>query len=83
MQDALLTRQEDFEVWPENWEAVQLFLRVQTQWKIGAFGGFMGLDYSGVEAAFRMMKVPNTEEMFDTIQAMEIAALPVLNKSKD
>ena len=82
MQDALLTRQEAFDVWPENWPAVEAFLRVQTQWKVGSFGGLMGLDYAGVESAFRMMGVSNTAEMFDTLQVMEAAVLTHQSKVK-
>jgi len=25
---------EDFEVWQENWAAVEMFLRCQTQWRV-------------------------------------------------
>lgn len=79
----LLTEPVEMEVWEENWEAVDAFMRVQTQWKIGSMGGYMGLDYSGVEAALRMLNVSNTAELFGKIQVMEFAALPVLNKAKD
>ena len=29
---------EDFEVWDENWETVQMFLRAQTQWNVSMDG---------------------------------------------
>lgn len=32
------------EVWEENWEAVQAFNRLSTQWRAGGMGVF-GLDY--------------------------------------
>lgn len=73
----------DFEVWPENWDALELFLRLQTQWKTGAMGGIFGLDYAGLEAVMRMLGIEQKEEMFAKIQVMEFAALPVLNKKKD
>ena len=31
-------KDDDFEVWPENEEAVLLFLRVQTQWRTSMAG---------------------------------------------
>ncbi len=34
---------EDFEVWDENWPAVEMWLRLQTQWRT-SFGGLIGLD---------------------------------------
>lgn len=83
MQEALLEREEAFEVWPENWPAVELFLAVQTQWKVGALGGLFGLDYAGVEVVFRMRKVANRAEMFAKLQVMEAAALAAMSKKKD
>lgn len=34
----------DVVVWPENWDAVQMFSRLSTQWRIGASGP-AALDY--------------------------------------
>ena len=28
----------EFEVWEENWEIVEMFLRMQTQWRVGMAG---------------------------------------------
>lgn len=69
-----------FEVLPENWDIVMTFMRLQTQWKHGAMGGTLGLDYPGVESALRMMELWGRRgELFDGIQIMEAAALPLLN----
>jgi hypothetical protein len=38
-------RNDYFEVLPENWEAVQMFMRCQTQWRTG-MAGLIGLDYA-------------------------------------
>lgn len=78
----MLAEPEVFEVWAENWPAVELFLRLATQWKIGGMGGFLGLDYPAVESAMRILRIHNRAEMFDTIQVMEYAALPVLNRKE-
>lgn len=81
--ERVLAEPVEFEVWAENWPALDLFLRVQTQWRIGGMGGCFGLDYTAVEAAMRMIKADKTEELFDKIQVMEFAALPELNKKRD
>lgn len=62
------------ELWPENVESIALFMRVQTQWRTGQAGP-TGLDYAGVHAAMRLMRVRCSLEFFDDLQAMETAAL--------
>jgi len=74
---------EHYEVWPENWEAVILFCGLATQWKVGAFGGFIGLDYAAVEADLRLQRVRDRARVYQKIKAMEYAALPILNKTAD
>ncbi|MCC7487621.1 MAG: DUF1799 domain-containing protein [Burkholderiales bacterium] len=66
------------DVWPENAPALDLFLCLRTQWRMGAMGGVLGLDYSGVLALFRMRRVKNQPEMLGDLQVMESAALPIL-----
>ena len=34
----------DYEVWDVNWDIVQMFLRMSTQWST-SFGGYVGLKY--------------------------------------
>lgn len=77
---------EDFEndvieVWPENWPAVVLFSKMNTQWNTG-FGGATGLNHLVLFAHLDRMKL-NEEEanlMFDDIRHMEIAALEEMRK---
>jgi len=83
VRDRLLSEPELFEVFEENWPAVEVFLRLATQWRLGAMGGVFGLDYTAVEAVLRMLRTDNPREIFDSIQVMEYAALPVLNEKKD
>ena len=52
---------------------------MQTQWRTGPLGGALGLDYQGVQAALRMMKVKDIPTMFEDLRVMERAALEVLN----
>lgn len=73
---------EDFEVWAENVEPLNLFMRLQTQWRHGPRGP-VGMDYGGVRVALEFMQVPATPELFRQIQTMETAALEVLRGMQD
>ena len=44
---------EDFEIIPETLEAISLFLKVQTQWRVDS-GYLIGLDYN---VLFRLMDI--------------------------
>jgi len=71
-------------VFEENWESVELFLKLATQWRVGGMGGFLGLDYASVDAVFRIYKVKNRPERLDDIRVMELSAVGILNeKSKE
>lgn len=69
----------DFEVLEENWEAVGMFMRLQTQWVVGGMGAFIGLNYQSVEFIFRIEQVKNQRELLADLQVMEQAALQVIN----
>lgn len=69
-------------MWPENWQATELFLALQTQWRvvIGMAGArYQGLDFGSVESLLRMMKIDDTAAMLDQLMVMESAALEELN----
>ena len=69
----------DFEVWPDNWPAVEMFLRCQTQWRTTA-AGVCGLDYTAVLAVFRLYEVEDQPTVLENLQVMEAAAVKILNK---
>lgn len=71
---------DEFEVWAENWDTVQLFLLVQTQWRTGSMGGVIGLDYTAIASAVRFAEVDVTPEIFDGLRIMESAAVTALNE---
>ncbi|ACD15595.1 DUF1799 domain-containing protein [Paraburkholderia phytofirmans] len=80
--------EDDFEVLPENWDAVEVFTSLGTQWKksvVSSLSGggvfYEGLDYSAVESVFRMFgfKRKRHRELFDAVRVMERAALDVLS----
>ena len=70
---------EVFEVWPENWNTVVMWCRVQTQWRTSA-GGAIGLDYSVLAWLFKMYAVDDPRALLEDLQVMEGAALAAMNK---
>jgi len=70
---------EDFDVWPENWAAVEMFLRVQTQWRT-TMGGLLGLDYGVLAWVFKLYAVEDERSMLEDLQVMEAAAMAVLSE---
>ena len=80
--DPAMLAPEDYGVWAENWDAVDLFLRCQTQWRSGP-GGLIGLDYS-VLLALATMYLPasaEAETVLEEVQIMEARALELFAES--
>ncbi len=71
----------DFEVFSENWEIVQMFLRLSTQWNVG-FNGLIGLNYSSVEYLCKLYEVKDQRLLLEGLQVMEMATLSYMNKKK-
>ncbi len=67
-------RDVDFEVWEENWPALEMWLRVCTQWRVG-MNGPVGLDYNVLQWMFQLYEIRNPKELLDDLQIMETAAL--------
>ena len=73
---------EDFEVWPENWPALQMFLRVQTQWRVG-MNGLIGLDYGAVAWLLSLYsETDQHRELLEALQIMEGAVLAATASKK-
>ena len=72
---------DNFYVYSQNWETVQMFLRCQTQWRVG-ISGIIGLDYTSVLEMIKLYLVEDTVAMLENLQIMEAAALQALNKDK-
>lgn len=78
----------EFEVFAENWTAVQAFLAMQTQWRVAVgMGGAarIGLDYAAIPAVFSGLAIPRGERggIFAALRIMEAAALPELNRARE
>lgn len=69
-----------FEVDPENWDALVLFMRCQTQWTVGGMGQRVGLNYPGVECVARLSAVELTPDRFDQLQLLEMTVINELNR---
>jgi hypothetical protein len=69
---------DDFEVLPENWEAVTFFRRCQTQWRMAGMGGMVGLDYGAVAWLLRLYEVGNERALLEDLQVMEAAVLEAM-----
>lgn len=74
-------------VYAENWDTVQVFLALSTQWRTvalasmaGAHVIYQGIDYSAIEPVLRLMSVESCDHaaMFGKIRLMEEAALDYL-----
>ena len=71
----------EFEVHPDNWATVEMFLRLQTQWR-STMSGVIGLDYSAAQWLFRLYEVQDQRALLEDLQTMEVAAMQVINKQK-
>jgi hypothetical protein len=71
------------DVWPENVQAVKVFISMDTQWRVGT-GGAIGLDYNALPAVLRMSRVPRTDwpDVFECIRVLEGAALKTMMEQR-
>ena len=76
----------DFELWPENLSIWHCWTGLSTQWRMGFIGMegrviYHGLDYQAAEIVIRRYGYQDeADEVFQGLQTMEAAALPILNK---
>lgn len=75
---------DEVEVWPNNWEVVQLFLAVSGQWRVSMAGAY-ALDYNAVDVAMDMMGVKKRrrKKLFGFLRVMEREALSIMGEKKD
>ena len=76
---------DDFEVtavvWPENRQAVRVFIAMSTQWLCGP-AGYIGLSFPSLAEVWRRLKVPPAERdaVFHDLRVLEAAALNEMHK---
>lgn len=70
-------------MFPDNLDAVNVFIAMQTQWRVG-MAGATGLDYAALPVVLRCSGVErkNWAHVFDGLRAMEEAALDEMHKDK-
>lgn len=66
-------------MWEENWPALEMFMRVQTQWRVG-MNGLTGLDYGAVAWLLKLYEVEDQRSLLEDLQVMEGAVLAVIAK---
>ncbi len=69
---------EHYEVEPEAWPALQLFLMVQTQWRTGG-SGLVGLDYGAVRWVMELQGVTDPLAVLDDLQVIEARVIEIMN----
>lgn len=81
LEDEIKTSDE-FEVFEENWPVLELFLRVQTQWRT-SMNGLMGLDYTAVAWVLKLTaEEANHRALLEDLQIMEGAVLAYIAKQE-
>ena len=70
------------DVWSENWQALELFIALSTQWTVSAMGQYTGLHYPSIESTMNMLGIPceSRVELFADVRIMERAALEFINQ---
>lgn len=58
-------------VWPDYWEACEVFVMSSTQWRLSATGTLLGLDYTAVHAVMIMLGVSDHRECLSLISEIE------------
>lgn len=72
----------EFEVLPENWEAVNVFMACAGQWTYGVAGEALALRYEALEIVMRHSKLADTDEVFAQVRVMERSALDEFSRMK-
>ena len=67
------------EVWPENWDAMRVFLGMETQWRrAGMAGACVGLDYAVLPIVAGALAIAVDEDLLARLRVMEGAAVKAM-----
>ncbi len=76
---AAAAEEADLGIWPDCWDALRLFLGLDTQWRTAGTAGVpTGLDYAALPAVLAMLGLQPSERLLADLKVIEAAALPVL-----
>lgn len=84
--EAVEAEPELFEVLPENWQAVETFIRCSRQWRFrGMEGRHEGLDVQAIISVISLYQLPPEQQLerLDQVQIIELGALSVMNKPRN
>jgi hypothetical protein len=70
---------EHYEVEPDAWPALQIFLTVQTQWRSGP-SGLLGLDYNAVRWVMELQRIADPLAVLDDLQTIEARVVEIVNE---
>lgn len=68
-------------MFPENWDAVAMFLRLGTQWRTGP-RGLIGLDYGVLQWLLSLYPAKDPAALLEDVQVMESAVLEAISKAE-
>ncbi len=71
----------DFLVIPEVWNVIDLFCRVQTQWRCTS-GVMYGLDYNAVRYFIELLEIKNPITIFEDLQVIEGKIVEILSRER-
>lgn len=73
---------QDIECWPDNWQPLQLFKAMSTQWNV-VQGGVIGLRYEAIPVLFKAHGIGKKSRaaMMQSLQIMEDEVLQVFRES--
>ena len=77
-------KKDEFEVWECNWETINMFLYMQTQWEV-SMSGYVGLKYEVLLMAgglFDLYNIEDRTEVLEGLQIMETTALKEFHKKE-
>lgn len=79
------SHEEGFEVWPDNWRALQLFWFCGTQWQFSESGQRWSLNYAAVVAVLNTHRIPPRQHarLMADIRLIEYGALEALAKKAE
>ncbi len=75
---------ESFEVFPDNWDAFNVFYSLNTQWRVGP-SGFTGLDYNTIPLMMKSMMIDESSlpEIMSGIMVLESEALVIMAEERE
>lgn len=74
---------EGCDVWPENWSAMQVAVRMVSQLNVG-FGGIVGLRYEALPVMFRALRIKQADQLdaIDALRVIESEYVRLLNERR-